>query len=77
MSVAVVDLGPSIAHRIASRAAVSPLGLRFLHDIGSRGDPTLLRLTPGRGSSEFCTLAMPFKLERKSSRPPLAFILSK
>ena len=51
MSVPVVDPGRSIAHRIASRVAVSPLGLRFLRDIGSRVDPTLLRLTQGRVSS--------------------------
>ena len=50
MSVPVVDPGRSIAHRIASRVAVSPLGLRFLRDIGSRVDPTLLRLTRGRVS---------------------------
>src|SRR6478752_6746681 len=51
MSVPVVDPGRSIAHRIVSRVAVSPLGLRFLRDIGSRVDPTLLRLTRGRVSS--------------------------
>jgi deazaflavin-dependent oxidoreductase (nitroreductase family) len=51
MSVPVVDPGRSIAHRIASRVAVSPLGLRFLRGIGSRVDPTLLRLTRGRVSS--------------------------
>ena len=50
MSVPVVDPGRSIAHRIVSRVAVSPLGLRFLRDIGSRVDPTLLRLTRGRVS---------------------------
>lgn len=51
MSVPAVDPGRSIAHRIASRVALSPLGLRFLRDIGSRVDPTLLRLTRGRVSS--------------------------
>src|SRR6478752_10499195 len=51
MSVPVVDPGRSIAHRIASRVAVSRLGLRFLRDVGSRVDPTLLRLTRGRVSS--------------------------
>jgi deazaflavin-dependent oxidoreductase (nitroreductase family) len=51
MSVPVVDPGRSIAHRIACRVAVSPLGLRFLRDIGSRVDPTLLRLMRGRVSS--------------------------
>src|ERR1700742_3828768 len=48
MSVPVVDPGRSIAHRIVARVARSPLGLRFLRDIGSRVDPTLLRLTRGR-----------------------------
>src|SRR5580693_6142494 len=51
MSVPVVNPGRSIAHRIASRVAASSLGLRFLRDIGSRVDPTLLRLTRGRVSS--------------------------
>jgi deazaflavin-dependent oxidoreductase (nitroreductase family) len=51
MSVPVVELGRSVAHRIVSWVAVSPLGLRFLRDIGSRVDPTLLRLTRGRVSS--------------------------
>jgi deazaflavin-dependent oxidoreductase (nitroreductase family) len=51
MSIPVVDPGRSSAHRIVSRVAVSPLGLRFLRDIGSRVDPTLLRLTRGRVSS--------------------------
>jgi deazaflavin-dependent oxidoreductase (nitroreductase family) len=51
MSVPVVAPGRSIAHRIVSRVAISPLGLRFLRDIGSRVDPTLLRLTRGRVSS--------------------------
>jgi deazaflavin-dependent oxidoreductase (nitroreductase family) len=48
MSVPVLDPGRSIAHRIASWVAVSPLGLRFLRDVGARVDPTLLRLTRGR-----------------------------
>ena len=51
MSVPVVNPGRSIAHRIASRVAASSVGLRFLRDIGSRVDPTLLRLTRGRVSS--------------------------
>jgi deazaflavin-dependent oxidoreductase (nitroreductase family) len=51
MSVPVVNPGRSIAHRIASRVAVSSLGLRFLRDIGSRVDPTLLRVTRGGVSS--------------------------
>src|ERR1700742_1778250 len=51
MSVPEVNLGRSIAHRIVTRVALSPLGLRFLRDIGSRVDPTLLRLTRGRVSS--------------------------
>ena len=51
MSVPAVNPGRSIAHRIASRVAVSSLGLRFLRDIGARVDPTLLRLTRGRVSS--------------------------
>src|ERR1700753_320862 len=50
MSVPVVELGRSGFHRIVSWVAVSPLGLRFLRDIGSRVDPTLLRLTRGRVS---------------------------
>ena len=51
MSVPVVDPGRSIAHRIVSRVAVSPPGLRFVRDFGARVDPTLLRLTRGRVSS--------------------------
>jgi deazaflavin-dependent oxidoreductase (nitroreductase family) len=51
MTVPVVNPGRSIAHRMVSRVAVSSLGLRFLRDIGSRVDPTLLRLTRGRVSS--------------------------
>jgi len=51
MSVPDVDPGRSITHRIASRVALSPPGLRFLRDIGSRVDPTLIRLTRGRVSS--------------------------
>src|ERR1700754_34876 len=50
MSVPVVAPGNSNAHRIVGRMALSPLGLRFLRDIGSRVDPTLLRLTRGRVS---------------------------
>ena|SRR6201986_2458455 len=50
MSVPAVSPGRSIAHRLAGRGVVSPLGLRFLRDIGSRVDPTLLRLTRGRVS---------------------------
>src|ERR1700744_6085986 len=48
MSVPVVEPGRSLVHRIVSRVAVSPLGFRFLRDIGARVDPTLLRLTRGR-----------------------------
>jgi deazaflavin-dependent oxidoreductase (nitroreductase family) len=51
MSVPAVDPGRSVAHRIVTRVARSPLGLRFLRDIGSRVDPTLLRHTQGRVSS--------------------------
>jgi deazaflavin-dependent oxidoreductase (nitroreductase family) len=51
MSVPTVSPGRSIAHRIASRVAVSPLGLRFGREIASRVDPTLLWLTRGRVSS--------------------------
>ena len=60
MSVAVVDPGPSIAHRIASWVAVSPLGVRFLRDVGARVDPTLLRFTRGRVCSvwPFSAIAM-------------------
>jgi deazaflavin-dependent oxidoreductase (nitroreductase family) len=50
MSVPTVNLGRSIAHRIVSRVALSRLGIRFLRDIGSRVDPTLLRHTQGRVS---------------------------
>jgi deazaflavin-dependent oxidoreductase (nitroreductase family) len=50
MSVPAVNPGRSIVQRILSWVAVSPLGLRFLRDIGSRVDPTLLRLTQGRVS---------------------------
>src|ERR1700753_4403624 len=51
MSVPVVEPGRSVVHRIVSWVAVSPLGFRFLRDIGSRVDPTLLRLSRGRVSS--------------------------
>jgi deazaflavin-dependent oxidoreductase (nitroreductase family) len=51
MSVPAVNPGRSVAHRIVSRVALSPLGIRFLRDIGSRVDPTLLGLTRGRVSS--------------------------
>jgi deazaflavin-dependent oxidoreductase (nitroreductase family) len=51
MSVPVVGPGRSIVHRIVAQVARSPLGLRFLRDIGSQVDPTLLRLTRGRVSS--------------------------
>ena len=51
MSVPVVNPGRSIAYRMVSRVARSPLGLRFLRDVGSQVDPTLLRLTRGRVSS--------------------------
>src|ERR1700733_13081229 len=50
MPIPVVDPGRSIAHRIVAGVALSPLGLRFLRDIGSRVDPTLLRHTQGRVS---------------------------
>jgi deazaflavin-dependent oxidoreductase (nitroreductase family) len=50
MSVPVVPPGRSIAHRIVSRVALSPLGLRFVRDFGARVDPTLIRLTRGRVS---------------------------
>lgn len=50
-SVPVVNPGSSVAHRIVSRVALSRLGIRFLRDIGSRVDPTLLRHTRGRVSS--------------------------
>jgi deazaflavin-dependent oxidoreductase (nitroreductase family) len=48
MPVPAVNPGRSVAHRIVTQVALSPLGLRFLRDIGSRVDPTLLRLTQGR-----------------------------
>jgi deazaflavin-dependent oxidoreductase (nitroreductase family) len=51
MSVPAVNLGRSIAYRIVGQVARSPLGLRFLRDIGSRFDPTLLLHTQGRVSS--------------------------
>jgi deazaflavin-dependent oxidoreductase (nitroreductase family) len=51
MSVPSVNLGRSVAHRIVTRVALSPMGFRFLRDIGSRVDPTLLRRTQGRVSS--------------------------
>jgi deazaflavin-dependent oxidoreductase (nitroreductase family) len=51
MSVPAVNPGGSVAHRIVTRVALSPMGLRFLRDIGSRVDPTLLRRTQGRVSS--------------------------
>jgi deazaflavin-dependent oxidoreductase (nitroreductase family) len=51
MSVPAVNPGRSVAHRIVTQVALSQLGLRFLRDIGSRVDPTLLRLTRGRVSS--------------------------
>jgi hypothetical protein len=41
MSVPAVNLGRSIVHLIVAQVARSPLGLRFLRDIGSRVDPTL------------------------------------
>ena len=47
MSVPAVNLGRSIVHRIVAQVARSPVGLRFLRDIGSRVDPTLLRHTQG------------------------------
>jgi deazaflavin-dependent oxidoreductase (nitroreductase family) len=49
-SVPVVNPGRSVAHRIVSRVALSRLGIRFLRDIGSRVDPTLLGHTQGRVS---------------------------
>jgi deazaflavin-dependent oxidoreductase (nitroreductase family) len=51
MFVPVVNPGRSVAHRIVTRVALSPMGLRFLRDIGSRVDPTLLLHTQGRVSS--------------------------
>jgi deazaflavin-dependent oxidoreductase (nitroreductase family) len=50
MSVPAVPPGRSVAHRIVSRVALSPLGLRFVRDFGARVDPTLIRLTRGRVS---------------------------
>src|ERR1700748_2829510 len=50
MSVPAVALGRSVVHRIVSRVALSPLGLRFIRDFGARVDPTLIRLTRGRVS---------------------------
>jgi hypothetical protein len=46
MSVLAKNPDRSIAHQIASRVAVSPLGLRFFRDIGSRVDPTLSSAHP-------------------------------
>jgi hypothetical protein len=51
MSVPAVSPGRSVAHRIVTRVALSPMGLRFLRDMGSRVDPTLIRITRGRVSS--------------------------
>ena len=50
MSIPAVSPGRSVAHRIVSRVALSRLGIRFLRDIGSRIDPTLLWHTQGRVS---------------------------
>ncbi|GBG37278.1 nitroreductase family deazaflavin-dependent oxidoreductase [Mycobacterium montefiorense] len=50
MSVPVVNLGRSVAHRIVGRVALTRLGGCFLRDIGSRADPILLRYTRGRVS---------------------------
>jgi deazaflavin-dependent oxidoreductase (nitroreductase family) len=50
MFVPAVNPGRSVAHRIVSRVALSRLGIRFLRDIGSRIDPTLLWHTQGRVS---------------------------
>lgn len=50
MSIPAVSPGRSVAHRIVTRAALSRLGIRFLRDIGSRVDPTVLRHTQGRVS---------------------------
>src|ERR1700743_3013950 len=58
MRVTAFSPGRSVAHRVVSRVAGSPLGLRFLRDIGSRVDPTLLRLTKGRLSSVWPFLAV-------------------
>ena len=51
MFVPAVNPGRSVAHRSATRVALSPMGLRFLRDMGSRVDPTLIRITRGRVSS--------------------------
>jgi deazaflavin-dependent oxidoreductase (nitroreductase family) len=51
MTIPVVNPGRSVAHRIVTRVALSPMGLRFLRDMGSRVDPTLIRITRGRVSS--------------------------
>ena len=51
MSVPAVSPGRSVAHRSVTRVALSPMGLRFLRDMGSRVDPTLIRITRGRVSS--------------------------
>jgi deazaflavin-dependent oxidoreductase (nitroreductase family) len=58
MSVPVVNPGRSVAHRIVTRVALSPMGLRFLRDMGSRVDPTLIRITRGRVSSVWPFLAV-------------------
>jgi deazaflavin-dependent oxidoreductase (nitroreductase family) len=50
VSIPAVSPGQSIAHRLVTRIALSPLGLRFLRDLGCRIDPTLLRLSAGRFS---------------------------
>jgi deazaflavin-dependent oxidoreductase (nitroreductase family) len=50
MSVPSVSPGRSVAHRVGGWVARSVLGLRFVRDIGSRVDPTLIRLTQGRAS---------------------------
>ena len=50
MSGPAVPPGRSVAHRIVSRVALPPLGLRFVRDFGARVDPTLIRLTRGRVS---------------------------
>src|SRR6201991_4825727 len=76
MSVPVVAPGNSNAHRIVGRMALSPLGLRFLRDIGSRVDPTLLRLTRGRVSSvwPFPALAMTHFGARSGRRRTTALV---
>jgi deazaflavin-dependent oxidoreductase (nitroreductase family) len=55
MSVPNVSPGYSLAHRIVARVAVTPLGLRFIRDVGARIDPTLIRLTRG-----LCSCVWPF-----------------